>query len=154
MTDFNQCFEKIILAEGGYINDSTDPGGETNFGISKRAYPNVDIKNITLEQAKLIYKNDYWDKVRGDEITYPLNLFIFDCAVNQGVSVAITLLQKSAGVPQDGILGIQTLNSIKKTAGIETSFMANRALRYTGTRNFDKYGYGWLKRIFKITKEA
>ena len=154
MTDFNQCFEKIILAEGGYINDSTDPGGETNFGISKRAYPNVDIKNITLEQAKLIYKNDYWDKVRGDEITYPLNLFIFDCAVNQGVSVAITLLQKSAGVPQDGILGIQTLNSIKKTAGIETSFMANRALRYTGTRNFDKYGYGWLKRIFKIAKEA
>lgn len=154
MTDFNQCFDKIIIAEGGYVNDSNDPGGETNFGISKRAYPNVDIKNLTLEQAKIIYKNDYWDKIRGDEITYPLNLFLFDCAVNQGVSVAITLLQKSAGISQDGILGIQTLNAIKKTAGIETSFMANRALRYTGTRNFDKYGFGWFKRIFKITKEA
>lgn len=154
MTDFNQCFDKIIIAEGGYINDSTDPGGETNFGISKRAYPNVDIKNLTLEQAKIIYKNDYWDKIRGDEITYPLNLFLFDCAVNQGVSVAITLLQKSAGIPQDGILGIQTLNAIKKTTGIETRFMANRALRYIETKNFEKYGFGWFKRIFKITKEA
>ena len=154
MSDYDQCFTKIISAEGGYVNDSTDPGGETNFGISKRAYPNVDIKNLTLEQAKLIYKNDYWDKVRGDEISYPLNLFMFDCAVNQGVSVAIILLQKSLGIPQDGILGVQTLNAIKKTLGVETSFMANRALRYTGTRNFDKYGFGWFKRIFKITKEA
>ena len=154
MSDFTQCFDKIIIAEGGYVNDPTDPGGETNYGISKRAYPNVDIKNLTLEQAKLIYKNDYWDKVRGDEISYPLNLFMFDCAVNQGVDVAIKLLQKTLGVPQDGILGVQTLKAIQKSQGVETGFMANRALRYTGTKNFDKYGFGWLKRIFKITAEA
>ena len=155
MSDFEQCFEKIIIAEGGYVNDPNDPGGETNYGISKRQYPNLDIKNLQIEQVKKIYKEDYWDKVHGDEIRYPLNLFMFDCAVNQGVSVAIKLLQRALGIQQDGILGVVTQKSILKAGhNLESYFMAERALYYTGTRNFDKYGRGWFSRIFKITREA
>lgn len=154
MNDFEQAVEVILKLEGGYVNDTNDPGGETNMGICKRAYPDVDIKNITVEQAKIIYKRDYWDKVRGDLIAWPLSLYLFDSAVNQGVDAAIKLLQKSASVAQDGILGVNTLAVIKKTAGIDTSFMAERALRYTGTRNFDKYGRGWMKRLFQITQKG
>ena len=155
MSDYDQCFEKIIGAEGGYVNDPSDPGGETKYGISHRQYPDLDIKNLTIDKAKEIYKTDYWDKVHGDEIRYPLNLFLFDCAVNQGVDVAINLLQKTLGIPQDGILGVQTQKAIMRAGtSVDNGFMANRALRYTGTRNFDKYGYGWFKRIFKITAEA
>jgi lysozyme family protein len=155
MSDYQQCFDKIILAEGGYVDDKNDPGGETKYGISKRQYPNLDIKNLQIEQVKKIYKEDYWDKVHGDEIRYPLNLFLFDCAVNQGVQVAIKLLQRTMGIQQDGILGVNTQKAITKFGkSLETNFMAERALYYTGTRNFDKFGRGWFSRIFKITREA
>ena len=68
MTWFDQCFEKVIGFEGGYTLDPKDPGGETNWGISKRAYPSIDIKNLTREGAKEIYKRDYWDRAQCDKI--------------------------------------------------------------------------------------
>jgi lysozyme family protein len=152
MTDFNQAVVLILKAEGGYSNDPNDPGGETQWGISKRTYPNLDIKNLTIDGAREIYKRDYWDKVKGDEITWPLNLYLFDAAVNQGVQPAITMLQKALSIQQDGILGNNTLSAIKKQSGVATSFMAERAMRYTGTRSFDIYGRGWFKRLFQMVE--
>jgi len=64
MADFNQAIEKTLVNEGGYINDPLDAGGKTKFGISKRSYPDVDIKNLTVDGAKSIYKKDYWDKLK------------------------------------------------------------------------------------------
>ena len=156
MSNFDNAFLLILGAEGGYVNDPVDPGGETNFGISKRAYPNVDIKALTAETAKAIYKADYWDRVKGDDLPWPLSLYVFDCAVNQGVDVAKTLLQKAIGTVQDGVIGPNTLRAIQKANQQELGalYMADRALRYTGTRNFDKYGRGWLKRLFVITGES
>jgi len=76
--------------------------------------------------------------------------------VNQGASTAIKLLQKTLGTVQDGILGNNTLAAIKKADAVElcSMFLADRALRYTGTRNFDVYGRGWFKRLFKIAMEG
>lgn len=153
MSDFDQAFSVVIQSEGGYTNDPHDPGGETNFGICKRDYPHLDIKNITLEQAKAIYKTEYWDRVRGDELPYPLNFFMFDCGVNQGVEVSIKLLQKTLSVVQDGILGVNTMRAAKAMNDDALAlYLADRALRYTGTRNFDRYGRGWLKRLFVISR--
>jgi lysozyme family protein len=85
--EFQKCIPFILEKEGGYVNHPNDPGGETKYGISKRAYPNVDIKNLTIEQAKRIYYNDYW--LRGaSSLSWPLNLCFFDCAVNQGTGRA------------------------------------------------------------------
>ena len=156
MSYFDKAFEHVLGIEGGYVNDPKDPGGETKYGICKRSYPSVDIKALTIEQAKALYKRDYWDKVKGDELPFPINLFMFDAAVNQGVDPAIKMLQAALSVAQDGVLGVQTLKAAAQAKGGElpAQFMAARAMRYIGTRNFDRYGKGWFKRLFAITMEA
>lgn len=154
--NFDKAFAMIVSAEGGYSNNPTDPGGETKFGISKRAYPNEDIANMTLARAKEIYGKDFWQAAHGDDLPWPLALFVFDAAVNQGLPAAVMLLQKSLGIAQDGSFGSRTQKAIASADGKElcSLFMADRALRYTGTRNFDTFGRGWLKRLFKTTMEA
>lgn len=154
MSEFDDAFACAVWIEGGYVNDPDDPGGETKYGISKRSYPNEDIPSMTLERSKMIYKRDYWDKIKGDELPAPLSHFVFDAAVNQGVDPAIKMLQRVLNVAQDGILGRNTMIKAKN-AGKEICalYLSERALRYTGTRNFDKYGRGWLKRLFVIAME-
>lgn len=156
MTDFDKAFEHVIGVEGGYVNDPRDPGGETNFGITKRDHPGVDIKALTLGDAKAIYLRQYWEPARCEYLPWPLAGLVFDAAVNQGVTTAIKLLQKAAGTIQDGAIGKNTLAAIARADQRELCalFMADRALRYTGTRNFDTYGRGWLKRLFVVAMEA
>lgn len=151
-TNFDRAFGAVVGVEGPYSNDPKDPGGETKFGVSKRAYPNEDIKNLSLDRAKMLYARDYWGPVHGDELPWPLALFVFDAAVNQGPPVAIGLLQKSVGVAQDGSFGARTQKAVaaKEPKELCALFMADRALRYTGTRNFDINGRGWLKRLFAV----
>lgn len=90
-------FEKIMnfvirwetggdMTNGGYTNDPHDPGGETKWGISKRSYPNIDIKTLTLEEAKMLYKANYWNPLNCDLLDYPLALALMDSAVNCGTS--------------------------------------------------------------------
>jgi len=86
--NFDRAFQLVIGAEGGYVNDPSDAGGETKYGISKRAYPDTDIKSLTLDDAKEIYKQDYWNAVQGDDLPDRLDIVMFDCAVNQGVGAA------------------------------------------------------------------
>lgn len=155
MNNFDTAFAHVIGVEGGYSNDKDDPGGETKYGISKRAYPAEDIPNMTLDRAKMIYRRDYWDLVKGDELPSPLDAFVFDCAVNQGVDTAIKLLQKTLNVAQDGIMGVDTMRKASEAGkGVCTLYLADRALRYTGTRNADKFLRGWFKRLFVLAMEV
>ena len=147
---FEIGFKEVIAAEGGYSDDPNDSGGKTKFGISQKAYPDLDIAALTLADAKAIYKRDYWDKIKGDLLHYPLNIYVFDCAVNQGVGTAIKLLQKTVGVPQDGILGTATLSAVRTGRGSANDFLSYRAVAYTGTRGADIYLRGWLKRLFVL----
>jgi lysozyme family protein len=87
----------ILKSEGGYVNHPSDPGGETNYGISKRAYPNEDIKNLTLERACELYKRDYMDKVVTEDMSFGQKLFLVDTAVNMGVGRAKEFLKVSNG---------------------------------------------------------
>ena len=155
--NFDEAVDLILgpTIEGGYSNDPRDPGGETNHGISKRAHPNVDIKNLTTEGAAEIYLHEYWIPAHCDDLPWPLDVVVFDSAVNQGVVTAVELLQKTANVAQDGSWGPKTKAAVANGTRLDLAefvalFMADRALRYTGTRNFDIYGRGWLKRLFKI----
>jgi hypothetical protein len=78
---------------GGYTNDPRDPGGETKWGISKRAHKDIDIPNLTLEGATAIYKAEYWDKIFLDSYSYaPFRWKLFDIAVNQGVATATAFI--------------------------------------------------------------
>lgn len=152
---FDKAFDHVVGLEGGYVDDAFDPGGVTKYGISKRAYPDEDIASLTLERAKELYRQDYWRPLRCDEMPWPLAMLVFDCGVNQGIQVAAKTLQKALGVVQDGSLGKITMSKAQ-SAGMETCalFLADRALRYYGTRNADRYLRGWLKRLFIIAMES
>lgn len=125
---FDTAFAMVIGAEGGYSADPNDPGGETNFGISKRAYPNLDIKALTVEKARDIYFKDYWVPAGcGYIVDDAMAALVFDCAVNQGVSRAKTLY------------GI---------APTPVAFQAERAIHYASLSTFTRYGRGWMRRLF------
>ena len=144
----------VLRHEGGYSLDPRDPGGETRFGISKRAYPDVDILRLTEDEAKAIYRRDYWDKLRTDEIPAPLALCVFDCAVNMGRDKAIRLLQRACGVAQDGVMGGNTIAAANRLSDAVVRFSTERAIAYTGIRGFDTFGKGWLRRTCAVALEA
>ena len=115
---FDQAVNVILKHEGGLVNNPNDPGQETNFGISKRSYPEVDIYNLTKEQAKEIYERDYWKPLRLYMIDNAnVCLELFDFSVNAGLSRAVKMAQKLAGTKEDGILGGITANAINEFDG-------------------------------------
>lgn len=130
MSFFPQAFTIVIGEEGGYTNDPQDPGGETKFGISKRAYPNLDVAQLTLPEAQAIYRRDYWDKLNLDVLSWEMGLILFDAAVNQGPGFEHTLIGNSVEV------------------------MSARAVRYAENPNFTRFGKGWMHRLFNIFKLA
>jgi len=156
MTNLEKALTLVFGAEGGYVNDPQDPGGETKYGISKRAHPNVDIKNLTMADAAGIYAAEYWNVPRCDDWAWPLCAYVFDTAVLQGPTTAIRLLQKAAGLSQTGILPRNQVVAIQRRDQRELCgmFLADRALRFTGTKNFDHYGRGWFKRLFLIAMDT
>src|SRR5690606_34301427 len=132
----------------------------TKYGISAAQYPDLDIANLDLEDARDIYRRDYWEACKCDELPWPLALFVFDAAVNQGCDAkaglaAQKLLPQALDVAQDGIIGPKTLSAAAKSRPRHAArFMAFRAMRYQGTRNYDRYGEGWLTRLFRVAMEA
>jgi len=153
---FEDAIKKTLISEGGYVNDPQDRGGETNFGISKRAYPNVDIKNLTVAGAKEIYKRDYWDRVRASEInSQEIASGLFDTAVNMGVRTASKLLQACADAHPDGIIGnvsLQKINSMD-TETLLLRFKISKIARYAYLAKKRpanrKYLLGWINRALE-----
>src|SRR6516225_9079499 len=88
MLSFGIDMTFVFKWEGGYVNDPNDPGGETNWGISKRACPNVDIKNLTRQAAQELYQRDYWNAIDGDALEPALACAALDTAINMGVARA------------------------------------------------------------------
>lgn len=146
---FDDAFDRVIGHEGGYVNNPADPGGETKFGISKRAYPKVDIKNMTLEGAKDIYRRDYWLAAQCDQYDGAIGFQLFDMAVNSGLSAAAKTLQKAVGVAADGIIGAKTLAAIKAmpVSVVVIGFNAERLAYLTSLGAWKDFGKGWANRI-------
>jgi lysozyme family protein len=145
--NFDRAFEIIIGHEGGYVNDPRDPGGETKYGISKRAYPKEDIKNLTLNRAKELYKRDYWDAVEAESIPGAARLMVFDCAVNCGVTMAKKLLQRAVGTKDDGIIGPKTRAAISLAKDLPMKFAGFWLQYYTDLPGWPTYGKGWTRRV-------
>ncbi len=156
MADFEKAVAKTLIREGGarIVNDPKDPGGLTKYGISKRAYPNIDVANLTEEEAKEIYKRDYWDRIRGDEISLQaVAENIFDTAVNMGVRTASRLAQLTLGVqPVDGIIGKETLKALNQADEEKflTEFTLAKIARYAHlcnkNKSLRKFLLGWINR--------
>lgn len=146
---FDEAFDRLIGHEGGYVNHPNDPGGETNWGISKRSYPNVDIANLTREQAKEIYRRDYWERAKADGYDSAIGFQVFDAAVNSGIGNAVRFLQRAVGVADDGDVGPITL------AAIQDAGVTDVLMRFNGERldfmrklsTWQTFGRGWAGRI-------
>jgi lysozyme family protein len=151
---FDKAFAFVVEAEGGatITNDPDDPGGLTKWGVSQRAYPDVDIANLTKEQAKEIYRRDYWDRCHCDRFQQQLALAIFDAAINQGPHKAIRLLQRALRVTEDGVVGEETEDAANRAYPGEVliEYLSHRAAEYA--RLNPKYHRGWFARLFRLQR--
>ncbi len=161
---FERAFKLLMQFEGGYVNDPTDPGGETKFGISKSEYPDLNIKNLTEEQAKEIYWRDYWLKARCPDLetVHPkLAIYHFDTAVNAGIRRAGQILQRAVNrqgynLVIDGIVGPVTISTVSKchTGLLLRDYLLQRQLYYkriTDKRpHLRKFFRGWINRTLTL----
>ncbi len=145
---FDEAFDRLIGHEGGYTRGEGDPGGETNWGISKRAYPNVDIKRLTKDEAKAIYRRDYWTAAGCSMAPEAVRFDLFDAAVNSGIIQAVKWLQQAAGVTADGKLGPISWAAIEKAGdALHARFNGHRLQFMTDLGTWDRFGKGWACRI-------
>lgn len=154
--DFDTAFSKLIGHEGGYSNNPLDPGGETKYGISKRAYPTENIAALTLDRAKALYLRDYWGPAGCDAMPDSAKFQVFDMAVNSGVHSTITTIQRVVSEVEDGILGPRTLRAVQSMppSRFVARFNAERLLLMTDLKTWPEFGRGWAKRIAANLKEA
>ena len=164
---FSEALEVILHHEGGYVNHPKDPGGETNLGVTKRVYEEFggtkDMKELTKEDVEPIYKKNYWDRVKGDDLPEGLDLCIFDFAVNAGPGRAAKFLQKLIGVTQDGGIGPQTLGALQSAIGEDVrtqtremieKYQNERHNYYQSLSTFETFGRGWTRRVDEVTEKA
>jgi lysozyme family protein len=157
---FEHAVSFVLSHEGGYSDDADDDGGETKFGISKRSYPDIDINALTVEQAKAIYKRDFWEpQLYKDIKDVNLATKVFDLAVNMGSNWAHRLVQRALratgqDILEDGILGPMTLAAINKAdltdllAALKSEAAGYyRTLAATKPKRA-KFLKGWLKRAY------
>ena len=158
------CLEKILHHEGGYVDHPDDPGGETNLGVTKKVYEDFggekDMRDLTREDVEPIYKANYWDRVKGDQLPSGLDLCVFDFGVNAGPGRAAKYLQSLIGTHVDGGIGPNTLAALDayiEKYGIQNTIEAYQDYRqeyYEGLKHFATFGRGWTRRNEETTESA
>ena len=142
--------------EGGYVNHPRDPGGCTNMGITlatlRRYVPGAtcsSVRNLDWSMAARIYRDGYWNAVRGDDLPVGVDAVVFDHAVNAGPSRAVKLFQKAIGADVDGVIGILDLNRAARMdpAKLVVALSKARLGYYERLRNWRTFGRGWTRRV-------
>lgn len=154
MTNFERAVAIVLEEEGGLVDNPKDPGGLTKYGISQRAYPKLDIRNLTRDDAKAIYLRDYWGHC--EALTWPLCLLVFDHSVNAGVGGALRLLQQGAGVPADSAWGPATSAAVAKLEPQKASaaYAVRRIRYYLSLSTAGDFGVGWCGRVARVCLKA
>jgi lysozyme family protein len=149
MVSFDTAFDRVMGHEDGYVNNPDDPGGETKWGISKRSYPRLIIKELTRESAKDIYKFDFWNKIDGDFLPDAIAFQLLDFAINSGIETAIRYFQRALGVADDGHFGPITRGKLATTTITDMilNLNAERLDYMTRLNNWPNAGRGWARRI-------
>ena len=168
--NFEQCLTWLLKHEGGFVNDSRDPGGITNKGITAKVYeqwlsetvdsePTVTeetMRNIPDNHVQAIYREEYWNRVAGDKLPAGLDWAVFDWAVNSGVGRSARTLQKIVGVTVDGGIGPMTLGAvgIHHTEKLITDLYSSRQAFYERLKTFEHFGKGWTRRNEETLEQA
>jgi lysozyme family protein len=168
-TKFLKCIPFILEAEGEYSNDPGDPGGETKWGITARAFPNAlrlkligtdkPIKDLTKSECTVLWYY-FWGLCSAENLPYPIALAVFNCAVNCGVQTSIKLLQRALGVKEDGLFGPRTLEALgsKSQKAVFIAFIRHHKQYYKVISerhaNLRQFYDGWLNRLFNLIFEV
>jgi lysozyme family protein len=160
--DFQECLELVLQSEGGWVNHPSDPGGETNLGVTKAVWeeyvghPVKSMKDLTKADVAPLYELKYWRTAYCEVLPRGLDFVVFSMAVNAGPGRSVKLLQSSIGCVPDGVIGPRTreLISASNSANLIEKFSTARREYYQSLKTFPVFGKGWLARVDREEKEA
>mgnify|MGYP000871377229 FL=1 len=162
--NFDKCLAKLLSHEGGYVNHPKDPGGMTNLGVTKRVYDDwigresteQEMRDLTPADVGPIYKKNYWDRVKGDDLPSGVDWCAFDWAVNSGSGRPAKAIQRAVGAAADGAIGPMTLKAVAEKDPkeiIEYVFQVRQSF-YESLKTFETFGRGWTRRNKETLDQA
>lgn len=163
--NFAASLADVLVHEGGWSNDPKDPGGATMHGVTQREYdawrskhglPMQSVRLITPAEIETIYRGDYWNACRCDELPGGVDYATFDFSVNSGVSRAIHYLQQAAGADSDGTIGPATLAacSVLPPRMLIEKLCDERHAYLEHLSTFGHFGTGWTERVIEVERQA
>ena len=162
--NFEACLALVLKSEGGFVNNPKDPGGATNFGVTKATYEQFtgktvsvdDMRALTVDQITPLYRRMFWDAVHGDDLPAGVDYAILDFAVNSGVKRAAKALQQAVGVTVDGAIGAATMAAVASADAndIVTKVCAARLAFLQALTTWQYYGKGWGGRVARVEQRA
>lgn len=162
--NFEQCMALVLKEEGGYVNDPHDPGGRTNHGVTQETWEEYvgksvtedDMKNLTIQEVIPLYKQNYWDRINGDELPDGIDYAVFDFAVNSGVDCAAKFLQSILGVKTDGKIGPMTISACEtsNSRDVATQVCEKRLAYLQALPTWAFYQKNWSSRIARVEEIA
>jgi lysozyme family protein len=158
--NFDNVLKLVLRAEGGFVNDPRDPGGMTNLGVTQRVWeafigrPVSEAEMLALTPADVapLYRANYWERVRGDELPPGVDYAVMDFAVNSGTSRSAKTLQRACGVAEDGAIGAQTLQAVNSADPITLidTVCDLRLAFLQSLPTFVTFGNGWSARVARV----
>jgi lysozyme family protein len=162
--NFEEALRKVLAHEGGYVNHPKDPGGMTNLGVTRRVWEKwtrkpateADMKALTPAMVAPLYRAQYWDAVRGDDLPGGVDYALFDAAVNSGPRQAVKWLQRAVGATDDGKMGPATLAAVQAQAAatVVGKFSDQRLAFLKSLETFAVFGKGWSRRVADVSGTA
>jgi lysozyme family protein len=162
--NFEQCLALVLRHEGGYVNNPKDPGGRTNLGVTQKVWEEwvghpVDeaaMRALTPQDVAPLYKKNYWDKIKGDDLPAGVDYACFDLAVNSGVGRAAKILQQAVGANPDGAIGPASLDAVEKAnpRDVATEVCDLRLKFLQSLPTFATFGRGWSRRVSEVEETA
>tara|TARA_R100001163_G_scaffold59366_1_gene48094 strand:- start:514 stop:1029 length:516 start_codon:yes stop_codon:yes gene_type:complete len=162
--NFEQSLKMLLHHEGGYVWHPKDPGGETNLGVTRAVYEqwvnrqvmDGEMKRLTVADVAPIYKTNYWDRIKGDELPSGLDFAAFDWAVNSGTGRPAKVIQKYISAKQDGAIGPRTLALVAENdpTNMIQYLYEQRQKFYERLKTFETFGKGWTRRNQETLKAA
>jgi lysozyme family protein len=155
--NFEPSLDFLLKSEGGFVNNPKDPGGMTNLGVTAKTWSEFkgrptsekEMRNLDKDDVAPLYEKKYWDACKCDSLPSGIDYLVFDFAVNAGPGRAVKVLQKSLGLPEDGVIGPATLQTVDTTDKNEliSRFSEAKKEYYESLPTFPEFGKGWLERI-------
>lgn len=159
MTEYERSLKKVLVHEGGYVNHPKDPGGATNQGVTQRVYDDFrrqlkqaerSVKQLTAIERDAIYRQRYWNLIKGDQLPAGVSYVVFDGAVNSGVSQSVKWLQRTLGIKADGVIGPATLTAVQGVNDHDELIarIVDRRMKFLkALKTWKTFGKGWTRRV-------